>query len=978
MPARRLILRSFQSPGDIVMLTAAVRDLHRAHPGEFETDVRTTAPEIWQHNPHLTPLCEGDRGVESIDMHYPLIHESNQRPYHFIHGYPQYLEQQLGIRIPVTAFHGDIHLSEEERETVPATILPPFARGGQGGSRHPSIDDQHAHDSRLFPEHFWIIVAGGKYDFTAKWWNPASFQAVVDHFRGQITFVQCGEAGHWHPPLEGVINLVGKTNTREFIRLVYHAEGVLCPVTFAMHLAAAVPKRPERPRQRACVVVAGGREPAHWEMYPQHQFLSTAGALACCAEGGCWKSRCQPVGDGDPKDRHDLCLDPVLVRADLRLPRCMELITPRHVIDRIELYYRGGALAFHAPRSQASRSQAPLGNALSEAPLRPTSTAETNAPIPAFDSTKQSFDTLRSQAELGNEDPEDRTSPARQDHANMNIARPGQRDRNFRFWTSDLENDASAPTRTKFRAAFYHGLGDCVYFAHLIPLYVKRGYDIEVECTPDKRILFEAAGATTVSGGSAPVHSWSYPAESTHAGQGRFWQGNKMAHNISEPPLPDIGEKSALWDEYCRTSIDIRHFLPAGAVSTAERWLAALPHPVVLLHTKANTAQHRKSLPDPIAFEFYKSLLDRFDGTIILLDWDNRVPRLLSCRVRHLDDLGACPTETLMALLTQADLMVGVDSGPLHAARFTHIPTVGLWMPGHYPATYTLPRREQLNVVLADHTREWNRFKRIPWNIVEHPGATFDPDRLADLCVQMLSPPRYLHNNSSRHTPCAVVTAAPPVERHAPSTCRFDVAADVQLQQFVREWCRGKTGVGLSAYPDRHRSFDLLLREMSRRFERPIVIETGTIRGEEDWAGAGFFTYLVAAYLFHHGGKLHTVDLSPIHSEFARTWTAVFGETVAVYCQDSLAFLKNFREPIDVLYLDSLDTYEPGHAEHAERELEAARPNLHEQSLIVVDDNPWRSGVWEGKGTRVVPRLVNEGWKILYGGYQVLLAREVP
>ena len=41
---RKLILRNFQSPGDIVMLTAAVRDIHRAHPGEFLTDVRTSCP----------------------------------------------------------------------------------------------------------------------------------------------------------------------------------------------------------------------------------------------------------------------------------------------------------------------------------------------------------------------------------------------------------------------------------------------------------------------------------------------------------------------------------------------------------------------------------------------------------------------------------------------------------------------------------------------------------------------------------------------------------------------------------------------------------------------------------------------------------------------------------------------------------------------------------------------------------------------
>ena len=33
--SRKLILRNFQSPGDIVMLTAAVRDLHRCYPGRY-------------------------------------------------------------------------------------------------------------------------------------------------------------------------------------------------------------------------------------------------------------------------------------------------------------------------------------------------------------------------------------------------------------------------------------------------------------------------------------------------------------------------------------------------------------------------------------------------------------------------------------------------------------------------------------------------------------------------------------------------------------------------------------------------------------------------------------------------------------------------------------------------------------------------------------------------------------------------------
>jgi hypothetical protein len=63
---RKLILRNSQSPGDILMLTAAVRDLHRCQPGRFLTDVRTPCPALWENNPFLTSLNETDPEVESI------------------------------------------------------------------------------------------------------------------------------------------------------------------------------------------------------------------------------------------------------------------------------------------------------------------------------------------------------------------------------------------------------------------------------------------------------------------------------------------------------------------------------------------------------------------------------------------------------------------------------------------------------------------------------------------------------------------------------------------------------------------------------------------------------------------------------------------------------------------------------------------------------------------------------------------------
>ncbi len=155
---KKVVLRNFQSPGDILMLTAAVRDLHACYPGRFLTDVRSSCPDLWLHNPS-------------------------------------------GPRAALLA----VHLRRQVR-----------------------LHDQ--------------------------------------------------------------------------------------------------------------VVVAGGREPPHFTAYPHHQYLHTVGALRCCDQGGCWKSRVVALGDGDPKDQ-ELCIDVV---GDL--PRCMHMITSADVVRAVERYYEGGAL----------------------------------------------------------------------------------------------------------------------------------------------------------------------------------------------------------------------------------------------------------------------------------------------------------------------------------------------------------------------------------------------------------------------------------------------------------------------------------------------------------------------------------------------------------------------------------------------------------------------------------------------------------
>lgn len=325
MTDRKVIFKNSQSPGDILMLSAAIRDLKLSHP-DILIDVRTPCSAIWENNCNLTKLRDDDPDVKIYDVGYPIIHKSNTGQYHFIHGFRKDIEKKLQLKIEPTVFKGDIHLSQTEK--LWASQIEELG----------------------IKEDFWIIVAGGKFDFTAKWWNPTYYQKVVNHFKGKITFVQCGEKHHWHPPLQGVVNLIGHTDLRQFIRLIYHSSGVLSPITFAMHAAAAIPMK-KNFKNRPCVVIAGGREPSQWEKYPHHRFLETNGCLNCCGNGGCWKSRCQTVDDSDDKNEpKNLCIYPVTIpNMNLSIPKCMDMIKPKDVIRAIEMYYEGGVLSYSSP-----------------------------------------------------------------------------------------------------------------------------------------------------------------------------------------------------------------------------------------------------------------------------------------------------------------------------------------------------------------------------------------------------------------------------------------------------------------------------------------------------------------------------------------------------------------------------------------------------------------------------------------------------
>lgn len=496
---------------------------------------------------------------------------------------------------------------------------------------------------------------------------------------------------------------------------------------------------------------------------------------------------------------------------------------------------------------------------------------------------------------------------------------------------------------------FDHGLGDCANFAHILELYKRRGYEITLQCPTDKEFIFRPSGLEMRPfrhPGSEYVHyyeSWDPHPDN----EDRCWEYNKAGTNVGADPMPDIGDAYDMWRELCDVELDITPFVGDDAKASAEAFVRDLPRPIVLFHSMGNTSQEEKNVPRDQIIEICRQLLRRMEGTIVLLDWDDRVPRLANWRVRHLtDDWKWLDVEHLVALLDRSDLLISVDSGPLHLAKMTSIPALGVFPTlTKHPARVALPRKRTAHIIPKHIGHDFTRTTRMQFNILESPGEEgFDVDTIVETAVRMLAGPRYLDDDH--------------------------LGADMLLQQFVREWQRGEPN-GLSAHVDRDQSWDLVFRRIRDDIPSPTIVETGCIRASEDWKGAGYSTYLLAAFTHHYGGELISVDCDRGCCDFARN-TVKEMRSATVIQQESVEFLRGFDRPIDVLFLDSMDTWMEDAPDHTREEIRAALPLLHENSIVIFDDTVYRAGHFTGLGSRAVPWLLEQDWKILYSGYQTV------
>ena len=171
-------------------------------------------------------------------------------------------------------------------------------------------------------------------------------------------------------------------------------------------------------------------------------------------------------------------------------------------------------------------------------------------------------------------------------------------------------------------------------------------------------------------------------------------------------------------------------------------------------------------------------------------------------------------------------------------------------------------------------------------------------------------------------------------------------------------------------------ALDLLLKK-----GKGTIVETGTLRTEDQWSD-GMSTLVFGSYCQKYNYRLHSVDIDESAMHICRKATNKFRNLIDYNISNSITFLKNFNQQIDLLYLDSLDCpvseYSPqltASQEHQLKEIQAAFDKLSTDAIVLLDDNDLING---GK-TRLSKIFLKEnGFREVMSWRQSLWVKDHP
>lgn len=280
--------------GDAVALSALVRDLDRLRPGCRVAVTASRAADLFRHDPRVVPDDPARPAlVVPIDFKAGTDRSKTDRTARYIGFAHEEFERGTGIRVPLTDPRPEIRLGPDE--TAPQGL--PYG----------------------------VVASGAKMDMPVKRWVRESWDETLRLAGGrwvQVGQLHDGRLPHLQDKVAGAEDMLGRTTTRQLVRLVAYAEAVLCHCSLPMLLASAfgVP----------CVAVGGGRESPWMFDGLGVTYLHTVGEMDCCRDHGCHTSSAHRADTGTPMPDGWLCTDRVLAGTGW-YGRCMTRITPGRV-----------------------------------------------------------------------------------------------------------------------------------------------------------------------------------------------------------------------------------------------------------------------------------------------------------------------------------------------------------------------------------------------------------------------------------------------------------------------------------------------------------------------------------------------------------------------------------------------------------------------------------------------------------------------
>jgi len=282
--------------------------------------------------------------------------------------------------------------------------------------------------------------------------------------------------------------------------------------------------------------------------------------------------------------------------------------------------------------------------------------------------------------------------------------------------------EARAPKRVLLR--FPHGLGDAVQLTtvllHLRAL--RPHWVIDIEAKPGAASLFSGLCRRAFIAGREAFAADDYDLVHTLAWDEPIDSYRDSPSTKAERCLREVFS-IAPQRPWCRYHVGVSRIAMERAAAYLEGVAprsASDPtarRRVVVMHYQGNSARRRKNIDEQAVRAAVDSAV-KLGFVTVLLDFESP-PRsgLLREPSAHWpagavvcpgsdhplwQGLGTGDGETLAALISQAALFVGIDSGPAHLAGATNTPCVVIWT-GHHPMHYFGLAENTLHLVPDDH-----------------------------------------------------------------------------------------------------------------------------------------------------------------------------------------------------------------------------------------------------------------------------------